>query len=289
MNFQVKHIDRVDAVAKCLAEDGVVVLDNALDKDQVATLRALLFEEIEKDRQAGILMHDQGDCNERLLDIVNRQKAFRDLVECPLAIDIVSRWLKPRFRLSSFGANVTTPGSQAMFVHADQSYVPAPWPDYPLALNLIWALDDFTTERGATHILPQSHRKNRGPATHGTCSGTVPMLADAGSLILMDGRVWHHTGVNSTENDKRAALLTYYVNWFIIPQSNWDRMLASEVKAELSPLMRELLGFEARASMVLEQYDGSPDAPSNQSLHAPSPAELGYEAVRKSNPAHASN
>jgi ectoine hydroxylase-related dioxygenase (phytanoyl-CoA dioxygenase family) len=259
MSFQVKHVDNVDDIVKYLAEDGAVVLDNVLDKSEVAHLRGLLLEEIENDRQAGVLFHDGEDSNERLLDIVNRRKEFRDLVERPLSLDIVSRWLKPRFRLSSFGANVTAPGSGSSktFIHADQSYVPAPWPSYPLALNLIWALDDFTKELGATHILPGSHRNGRGPDTTKPCPGTVPILCDAGSLIVMDGRVWHHTGANTTADRKRAALLTYFVNWFIIPQQNWEKVLSPKVQEELSPVMRELLGFGQRASMVLEQFEGA--------------------------------
>jgi ectoine hydroxylase-related dioxygenase (phytanoyl-CoA dioxygenase family) len=257
MGFEIRHAATVAEVIAYLAEDGVVVMDAVLGKAEVADLRARLFVEIEKDRLAGTLFRDGEDCNERLLDIVNRDKAFRDLVERPLSIDIVSRWLKPRFRLSSFGANVTTPGTGAMFVHADQNYVPSPWPTYPVAMNLVWALDDFTVENGATHFLPGSHRATRGPEPARAYPNTVPILCDAGSLIVMDGRVWHHTGINTTSDRKRAALLTYFVNWFIIPQSDWDKVISPQVKKQLSPLMRELLGFGERASMVLEQFEGA--------------------------------
>ena len=137
MTSELKHVDCADDVRHHLQEDGAVVIDNVLDAGQVPTLRALLDEEIERDNAAGALFRDQEDCNERLLDVVCRHKAFRDLVEHPLSKAIASAWLKPRYRLSSFGANVTTPGSKTMFIHADQIYVPAPWPSYPLALNLI--------------------------------------------------------------------------------------------------------------------------------------------------------
>jgi ectoine hydroxylase-related dioxygenase (phytanoyl-CoA dioxygenase family) len=256
MSFEAKHVDPVDDVIKYLAEDGVVIMDNVLDKDQIAYLGGLLRQIIEEDRRAGVLFQDEGDSNERMLDITARHKAFRDLVELPLTIDITSRWLKPKFRLSSFGANVTTPGSKRMFIHTDQLYVPAPWPPYPLALNLMWILDDYTLERGATHIMPGSHRTVRGPDITKVYEDTVPVLCDAGSLILMDGRVWHHTGPNTTADQKRAALLMYFVNWFIIPQTDWATTLSPEVRNELSPLMRELLGFGQRASMVLEPTEG---------------------------------
>jgi ectoine hydroxylase-related dioxygenase (phytanoyl-CoA dioxygenase family) len=257
MGFALKHVTSADDVRHHLQQDGVVVIDNVLDGDEVGTLRALLDAEIECDLAAGTLFRDQGDCNERLLDIVCRHKAFRDLVEHPLSTAVASAWLKPRYRLSSFGANVTAPGSKEMFIHADQIYVPAPWPAYPVALNLIWALDDFTLERGATHFLPGSHKSDRGPDTTRIYPGTVPILCKAGSVVAMDARVWHHTGANTTVDERRAALLLYFVNWFIIPQSDWAAMIPPELRDDLSPLMLELLGFREKASMHLfEQFDG---------------------------------
>lgn len=258
MAFELKHVESAEDVRRHLEQDGVVVIDDVLDAGQVAHLRGLLDREIERDIAAGALFRDQGDCNERLLDIVCRDKAFRDLVEHPLTTAVASSWLKPRYRLSSFGANVTTPGSKEMFIHADQIYVPAPWPSYPVALNLIWALDDFTLERGATHFLPGSHRSDRGPDTTRVYPGTEPILCKAGSVVAMDARVWHHTGANTTADERRVALLLYFVNWFILPQQDWAAMVGPELREELSPLMLELLGFRERASMHLfEQFDGA--------------------------------
>lgn len=256
-DFAPKHVTSADDVRRHLQEDGVVIIDDVLAPGEVTRLRALLDREVESDIAAGLLFRDQDDCNERLLDIVCRDKAFRDIVEHPLSRAIASAWLKPRYRLSSFGANVTTPGSKEMFIHADQIYVPAPWPSYPLALNLIWALDDFTLERGATHFLPGSHRSDRGPDTTRIYPGTVPILCKAGSVVAMDGRVWHHTGANTTAGERRAALLLYFVNWFILPQQDWAAMISPELRDELSPHMLELLGFREKASMHLfEQFEG---------------------------------
>ena len=42
----------------------------------------------------------------------------------------------------------------------------------------------------------------------------------------------------------------------IIPQTDWDKVLGPAVKQDLSPTMRELLGFGERASMLLEQFEG---------------------------------
>lgn len=257
MEFQPRHVGSVEAALEGLAADGLAVIDRVFDAGQVERLKGLLDAEIERDREAGILFHDGADCNERLLDITARHAEFRALVEHPLVAAIAANWLKPDFRLSSFGANVTTPGACSRFVHSDQCYVPSPWPDYPLTLNLMWVLDDFTPERGATHVMPGSHRATRGPWLDEPCEGTVPLLCEAGSVIAMDGRVWHHTGANTTKDQRRAVLLMYLVNWFILPQSDWPTLFPPDWRDDLSPRMRELLGFGEKASMRLEQFAGA--------------------------------
>ncbi len=257
MGFEIRHVDSAKGIRTHLEEDGLAIIDDVLCEDEVATLRHLLDEEIARDEAAGILFRDQDDCNERLLDVTARHKAFLDLVEHPISTEAASSWLKPRYRLSSFGANVTAPGSKPMFIHSDQIYVPSPWPVYPLSLNLIWALDDFTVERGATHFLPGSHRTTRGPDTTKVNKDTVPITCKAGSVVVMDGRVWHHTGANVTADEKRRALLLYFVNWFIIPQTDWAELIPPSARAGLSPLMLELMGFREKASMHLfEQFEG---------------------------------
>lgn len=256
MTFTAREVTTPEAALAALAEDGLAVVPEVLRPVEVQRLKALLDAEIERDRAAGVLFHDGPDCNERLLDITARHPAFQALVEHPLTQAVASGWLKPDYRLSSFGANVTTPGTCSRFVHADQCYVPAPWPDYPLALNLIWVLDDYTAERGATHVLPGSHRMTRGPWPGEEVEGTQPVLCAAGSVIVMDAKVWHHTGVNSTKNDRRAALLMYLVNWFILPQSDWPSLFPPQAREALSPRMLELLGFGEKASMRLEQFAG---------------------------------
>ena len=84
-----------------------------------------------------------------------------------------------------------------MVLHADQGYATEPWPPVPLAVNVGWILDDFTEEVGATRYVPGSHRAGGNPDPERTYE-TVPVEAPAGSLLVMDGRIWHQSGINRT-------------------------------------------------------------------------------------------
>ena len=57
-------------------------------------------------------------------------------------------------------------------------------------------------------MVPGSHRLNRSAASmEEIMDETVAVEAPAGSLIVMESRVWHKTGANSTKDRKRAAIL----------------------------------------------------------------------------------
>jgi ectoine hydroxylase-related dioxygenase (phytanoyl-CoA dioxygenase family) len=139
-----------------------------------------------------------------------------------------------------------------MYMHADQGYVPAPWPPYPMATNVAWALDDFTAANGGTRFVPRSHLRDHGPEPAMDSRDTVAMECPAGSVFVMDARVWHQTGPNRTADVTRAGLFAYYVRPFIRPQWNWYQTVTPELLARLSPAMREMLGFGSNVTSSLE-------------------------------------
>lgn len=71
--------------------------------------------------------------------------------------------LGERVLLSNINANIAGPGGGKMVLHADQGYVIPPWPPEPLVANVIWMVDDFTEDDGATLMVPGSHRLGHEP------------------------------------------------------------------------------------------------------------------------------
>ena len=73
----------------------------------------------------------------------------------------------------------------------------------------------------------------------------VPFEATAGSVILMDGRLWHTSGQNRSTDRERALLFAFYTRSFLRPQTNWWRVIPRERRRQLSPRLRDLLCFDA--------------------------------------------
>ena len=103
-------------------------------------------------------------------------------------------------------------------------------------------LDDFTPDVGATRYVPGSHLLGHGPDA-GRTHDTVSIDAPAGSLLVMDGRLWHQTGVNTTVDRHRAALFGYYVLPWIRPQVNWNRALDPAVADSVAEEFLRRLGW----------------------------------------------
>jgi ectoine hydroxylase-related dioxygenase (phytanoyl-CoA dioxygenase family) len=255
MEFVARAKD-ADVANAILARDGTCVIEGVLDRAAIARVRAALDAGIASDEARGVPVRgfpfDPDPRNIRVFDLIGKSPVFVELVEHPLAVEIVRHVIGSPFALSNFSANQTAPGSGAMGMHADQGYVPAPWPPYPFAVNVAWALDDFTEANGATRFVPGSHRSDHGPDAAPALPDTVAIECPAGSIFVMDGRVWHQTGINLTREQTRAGLFAYYVRPFIGPQWDWQLTVKRAQLAAMSPLMREMLGFGANITSSLE-------------------------------------
>ncbi|MEM7542696.1 MAG: phytanoyl-CoA dioxygenase family protein [Pseudomonadota bacterium] len=229
-----------------LDDRGLTVVPNILCPSEVADIRARLMRACETSEADQVPTRgypfDPDELNRRVFHLFNLDSIFVDLIQRPIALDFVRHCIGDEFLVSNFSANITAPGSGAMPLHADQGYVLPPWHDRPLACNVAWVLDDLTEENGGTRYVPGSHRLGHGPDPEKTYD-TEPVLAPAGSLMVMEGRMWHQSGVNSSPDAERAVLFGYYVLRWLRPQMNWNAMLWPEIIDKLTPEFLHLLGF----------------------------------------------
>jgi ectoine hydroxylase-related dioxygenase (phytanoyl-CoA dioxygenase family) len=239
-----------------LLEHGWCVIPEVLSRAEAKTVRERLWEAVKESQRRGrdtyIPGLDPNDRNVRVFNLLDLDRVFLDLIQHPIAVDVVRTLLGPDFIISNFTANIALPGSQSMRLHSDQSIVvPEPW-FHPWAINVIWCLDDVDEENGATRFIPGSHKARwRAELPADASERTVPFQAEAGSIVAMDGRLWHTSGANVSVDRQRALLFGYYSSSFIRGQQNWNASLRPETVDTLSPQMREWLGLEERANVKL--------------------------------------
>lgn len=263
--------DDIDGIKAALAADGLVLIENFVTGDALKRAQDTVWEVVEEDRARNIkaknFSFDPDDRNIRIFNLIGKRQLFRDMVMDPLAITIGKHLLGDPFSISNFSGNITGPGSGKMIMHADAGYVPAPWPPYAFAMNVAWALSDFTEEVGATRVVPGSMHFGHAPTYDAMGqvtdprAQTIPIECPAGSIFIMDGRVWHQTGANVTKDTQRIGLFAYYVRSFIKPQYDWQRAIPPDLRQEMSPELLAMLDLgmtlteESNTERALERVE----------------------------------
>ena len=239
----------LDRAAAELRDNGLCIVPGALDADTLATARSALYEAAARDRAEGrevrfALDYAADTTNQRVWNLPNRHPVFCALAEHPAALALVKRTLGWPALLSNISANITGPGGGEMVLHADQLYMPQPWSGVQ-GINVLWCLDDFTDENGATRFVPHSHEHNRAPMSDDQGADTVAIEAPAGSMVAMEGRVWHKTGNNRTVDEHRAGVFAWYTIPIYRPQENWFLALDDDVVDSASDDLLVLFGYKA--------------------------------------------
>jgi len=221
-----------------LERDGVAVLRDALDLETVTAARVQLDDVARAERDAGTAMLEDGryrsGVNQRVFSLLGKGNVFWRFATAPKVLAIAREILGDQvILLSAISANIANLGGLAMELHADQHYVPR-GTGYPILINAIWPLVEFTAENGATLFVAGSHRDGR-------TSDAAAMTASPGSAILFDGRTVHGTGMNTTTAGRPAILVTYCRAW-VRPLVNHLLELPPGLVATMDPELRELLG-----------------------------------------------
>jgi ectoine hydroxylase-related dioxygenase (phytanoyl-CoA dioxygenase family) len=226
---------------------GACIVVDALDADLLKEVHTALYRAAESDRKRGWRQDYQygadDHVNQRIWNLPSRDPVFCDLVEHPAALRLAKSALGWPMLLSNISANITGPGTGEMMMHADQGAFPGPW-DRPHVINIAWCLDDFTEANGATRVVLGSHLLNRQATREEWDAPTAPLIAKAGAMVAVDGRLWHKTGANTTKDQRRAGIFAVYTLPMYLPQELWWLSLDPAVRQFGSDTLLTLLGFK---------------------------------------------
>ena len=211
-----------------------------------------------------------GGVSQRLFMLLNKGRIFRDIVLMEHALELVGQVLGDDYQLSCSTANIIGKGAAPMELHTDSWWMPPPVPKGqfglpvgsisraeagevrngagmiapPACVNSMWLLVDFHAANGATRVVPGSHLSGRQPKPElYTEEDLVAIEAPAGTAMLFEGRLWHGSGTNRTD-EPRMGLLNTYCGPQFRPQENYTLGLLPEVLAVAPLRLKELVGFK---------------------------------------------
>jgi len=153
------------------------------------------------------------------------------------------------FILPSFGPGEAPTIFQNSF-HAD---FPRVLNGYMASVNVMFSIDEFTGENGATLAVPGTHQRTAPPTAEYLLAGAVPVECPAGSMFVFDSTLWHAAGANVSGKD-RLAVNHQFTRSFFKQQIDYVRALGDETVLAQKPKTQQLLGWYTRVATGLDEY-----------------------------------
>jgi hypothetical protein len=187
--------------------------------------------------------------SQRIFNLINKEPAFAPLIEHPAVLDIMDAELGRDAILLDVSVNNVGAHTDSGGWHIDSpiTQVPEPLPEFTLAIQTVWMLDDFTAANGATHVVRGSHLTRRKPPKgKGPLENEVVLEGPAGSLAIWLSQTWHRHGANSTDAARTGVIAQYGRAW-VKPFVDLRTPLTAETAARFSPRLRYMMGCNANA------------------------------------------
>ena len=106
-----------------------------------------------------------------------------------------------------------------------EGLIPSHWFD---VCNSTYCLTDYTLEDGALAMVPGSHKLYRQPKPGEGVKRAVPVEAEAGSLIIFNGGVWHGAFPKKTDG-LRLNVTTYFCHRKLKTQEAYQWKVTDEM------------------------------------------------------------
>jgi len=248
-----------DLAAK-LARDGWCVVPDVISRemaaDAVSRLWAIARANAEEGYSCFLPGLDPNPSMVRVLTPLQSDGLFRDLVQNETALECARAVVGQDVIVANCTANIALSGARPMALHSDLAFIlPEPWL-HPWSVNVVWCLTDVNEANGGTQYIPGSHRwRTQADVPEDAADRLESFEASAGSLIVMDGRLWHTSGANVSQDEERALLFAYYSASFMRPMINWTAAIPQELQAGFSPRLRQLLGLDVFANTHDEELE----------------------------------
>ena len=236
-----------DHVAR-IAEDGYTVIEDAIEPDLVAALRADL-DRLEAQLRVTPADNDfEGRRTIRIYNLLARGDVWAKVPVHPAVLPVVEGVLDRGCLVSSLSSIAIGPGETAQPIHADDQLMPLAKPHVPTVCNTMWALTDFTAANGATRVIPGSHLADSSP-DYGAPYGSVPAEMTAGSVLVWHGSLWHGGGANTTGEHRVGVAMNYCAGW-VRQQENQQLGISVDTLRGFEPRLQELCGFGVYKSLI---------------------------------------
>ena len=180
---------------------------------------------------------------------------FLRLLELPEMLDVVDRVLSPTAVLHLQNGFIlpSAETETASFQHSFHTDFPRYMEGYVASVNVMLAIDPYTSENGGTIVVPGTHQRPQRPSDDYLAAAAIPVECPAGSMIVFDSTLWHAAGQNRSGGD-RLGINHQFTRSFFKQQIDYVRALGNKVVERQPARTQQLLGWYTRVVTSLDEY-----------------------------------
>ena len=223
---------------------GFVLIPNLMTASDADEARSRVLELASSPSASELGKHRAGQQHVR--GLLAHGEIFERIVQHPALIEIAEAMLGDDMTLGAYSARILHPGATEMGVHIDYPYWAMRGPFTlrpPLMVQVIWMLQDFTEQNGATLVAPRSQLRCTRPNREQFAREAVKITGAAGDAIVSHGLLWHDTSPNRSSAPRVAILINYGLK-VIRPLDTEIAKVELTVMERATPKLRQLLGLE---------------------------------------------
>jgi hypothetical protein len=247
----------IDRHADELERDGYTILENVLPASEIEATKQAIEETLASEETVG---SKYGLQSENLRMAFNAQAKHPHFRGMPLRYPAPAEVARRVLGVDMFCHNVVIRTPLPSGAKDNQKYggnLHADWADFtvrpfvggkhfPMAIQSVWAIEEFTRETGGPYIWPGTHRSLEVPPEEpdGLPPGWHIAEAPAGSVVMWDSALWHSGGVNRSDRP-RYSLIFYFQRWWIKGFNDSYRYMSPDARATMTAEELRMWGLEA--------------------------------------------
>ncbi len=238
-----------DSIFDAMSRDGAAIVTGLADPGIVDSIRAELRPHLDARG-----LETESDFNGSLTlriysSLLGLAPSAAALVDHDLVIAVANRALLPHcatYQVGSLTGIEILPGESVQALHRDDSLYPIEISGLELQIGVMWALDDFTEQNGATRVVPNSHRFLRSWHLPGLDDWEAAVMPKGSALFYL-GSTWHGGGANLSDAPRMGLINTYSLGW-LRQEANQYLEMPPDVAQQFGPRLRALLGYTAHGA-----------------------------------------
>ncbi len=239
-----------------LERQGFTIIRNLLDGSKINDLRDALDLAFLEHRKTQVKNSNDIQTDGVALHVLLSNDIFIDLIK--ELIDkkffnfLTESFFKSKCIINSLSGldNLPNIPNFSSLVHRDLRFYSG---DFPMMVNCLLMVDDFTEENGGTYLLPYSHLNERKPTDFEFFENAIQATGKSGDILIFNSNIWHSSAPNKTQEHRRAIPITVSRS-FMKQLLDYPRALGYDRMDEFDYNLQQILGYHSRVPASLDEW-----------------------------------